>query len=116
MPAAYALGNLFVLPSIHEPWGLAVNEAMNLGLPVVVSDQVGCAPDLVSPDNGWVFPAGDTEALARILDSALSDADGLSRKGRASSARIARWDISHTAEGFVHGARSVANLSAPLVS
>jgi glycosyltransferase involved in cell wall biosynthesis len=114
MPAAYALGNLFVLPSVYEPWGLAVNEAMNLGLPIVVSDQVGCAPDLVSPDNGWVFPADDSEALTRILDRALSDPDGLARRGQASSARIAGWDIAHTAQGFVHGARSVTHLSAPL--
>src|SRR5262249_11172834 len=82
MPAAYAIGNLFVLPSVYEPWGLAVNEAMNLGLPVVVSDQVGCGPDLVSPDNGWVFPAGNAESLGRILDAALPDPDGLVRRGR----------------------------------
>ena len=108
MPATYALGNVFVLPSVVEPWGLAVNEAMNLGLPVIASDHVGAGPDLVSPDNGWVFPAGDWQALGRILDSALSDPDGLARRGRASLTRIGGWDIPHTAEGFVVGARTVA--------
>jgi glycosyltransferase involved in cell wall biosynthesis len=111
MPAAYALGDVFVLPSRYEPWGLAVNEAMNLGLPVIVSDQVGAAPDLVGTDNGWVFPAGSVSALARVLDDALSDRAALARRGEASRNRIAGWDIPHTAEGFVRGARVVSSAS-----
>jgi glycosyltransferase involved in cell wall biosynthesis len=107
MPAAYALGDVFVLPSRFEPWGLAVNEAMNLGLPVIVSDQVGAAPDLVSPANGWRFRAGDGGALTRVLGEALDDPDGLARRGQASLDRIAKWDIPDTAEGFVLGARAV---------
>ncbi|UQA62390.1 glycosyltransferase family 4 protein [Polyangium aurulentum] len=111
MPAAYALGDVFALPSRYEPWGLAVNEAMNLGLPIIASDQVGAVPDLVGPDNGWVFPAGGTSALARVLDEALSDRAALARRGEASRKRIAGWDIPHTAEGFVHAARTVSAAS-----
>jgi glycosyltransferase involved in cell wall biosynthesis len=111
MPAAYAVGDLFVLPSHYEPWGLAVNEAMCLGLPIVASDQVGAVPDLVLPDNGWVFPAGNVQALTNVLDEALEDRDGLSRKGAASRKRIADWDIPHTAEGFVRAAKAVASAS-----
>ena len=47
MPAFYDLCDLFVLPSHFEPWGLVINEAMNAGKPVIVSDCVGAAPDLV---------------------------------------------------------------------
>ncbi|MCX6936321.1 MAG: glycosyltransferase family 4 protein [Verrucomicrobia bacterium] len=49
MPARYLLGDVFVLPSEgrHETWGLAVNEAMHLARPCIVSDHVGCAADLV---------------------------------------------------------------------
>ena len=50
LPRFYDLCDVFVLPSIHEPWGLVVNEAMNAGKAIVVSDQVGCQPDLV--ENG----------------------------------------------------------------
>ncbi len=103
MPSAYALGDVYVLPSHREPWGLAINEAMSLGLPVVVSDQVGCAPDLVSPRNGWRFPAGDVQALTRVLDEALSDPDGLRTRGEASAERMKTWDIPQTAEGYVRG-------------
>jgi glycosyltransferase involved in cell wall biosynthesis len=108
MPAAYALGDVFVLPSRFEPWGLVVNEAMNLGLPIIASDQVGAVPDLVGADNGWVFPAGRVPSLARVLDEALADRAALTARGKASLRRISGWDIPHTAEGFVRAARAVS--------
>ncbi len=108
MPALYALGDVFIIPSNREPWGLAVNEAMNLARPIIASDQVGCAPDLVSSENGWVFPAGDVRALDRALTEALSDRDTLVRKGNASLDRIEHWDIRHTADGYIEGTRAVA--------
>src|SRR5437764_6735077 len=50
MPRTYAASDLFVLPSLgpEESWGLAVNEALCLSRPVIVSDHVGCGPDLVA--------------------------------------------------------------------
>jgi glycosyltransferase involved in cell wall biosynthesis len=104
MPAAYALGDLFVLPSSQEPWGLAVNEAMCLGRPVVVSDQVGAAPDLVTDENGWVFPARDLERLTGIIREATADPAKLRVKGEVSSARIATWGIPETADGILAAA------------
>ncbi len=74
MPARYALADLFVLPSrgIYETWGLAVNEAMHLGVPCLVSDRVGCQRDLITEgETGWVFPATETAALVAALDRAL---------------------------------------------
>ena len=57
LPSAYCAADLFVLPSLFEPFGLVVNEAMLCGLPVAVSDRVGARFDLVRPDeNGYVFP------------------------------------------------------------
>ncbi len=66
---AYAAADCLVLPSNWgETWGLVVNEAMAAGLPCVVSDRVGCAPDLIAPgDTGESFPMGDCEALADAL-------------------------------------------------
>ena len=65
---AYAAADIFALASgWHETWGLVVNEAMNFGLPVVVSDKVGCAADLVRHgENGYVFPHDRPEELAAI--------------------------------------------------
>jgi len=70
MPARYLLADLFVLPSRshYETWGLAVNEAMHMGAPALVSDLVGCHADLVVPgETGWVFAAFDEAALSTTL-------------------------------------------------
>lgn len=85
----YALADVFVMCSgVGETWGLAVNEAMNFDLPVVVSDLTGCADDLVEPGrNGYVVPTGDIDALAKAIDECLAG----SVSGRASGERVARY-------------------------
>lgn len=61
----YHNSDVFVLPSSFEPWGLVVNEALAAGLPVIVSDQVGAAYDLVEkPDTGFMFRYDDAAELA----------------------------------------------------
>ena len=73
MPGAYALADALAVPSETETWGLVVNEAMACGLPVAVSDAVGCAPDLVDEGRtGTTYPAeggadGLLDALERLL-------------------------------------------------
>ncbi|HEY2112808.1 MAG TPA: glycosyltransferase family 4 protein, partial [Dongiaceae bacterium] len=68
LPAFYDAADVFVLPSRQEPWGLVVNEAMNAGRAIVVSDKVGSGPDLVKPgENGAIVPTGDVDALAGAL-------------------------------------------------
>ncbi len=69
LPEYYALSDIFVLPSgIGETWGLVVNEAMCFSLPVIVSDMVGCALDLIKENqNGFIFPLGNIEKLAEYL-------------------------------------------------
>jgi glycosyltransferase involved in cell wall biosynthesis len=66
---AYVAADCLVLPSdAGETWGLVVNEAMACGLPAIVSDQVGCGPDLVTEGvTGSIFPMGDLGALAQRL-------------------------------------------------
>jgi glycosyltransferase involved in cell wall biosynthesis len=64
----YAFAGCFVLPSIREPWGLVVNEAMASGLPVIVSNRCGCAEDLVAEgENGLLFDPEDSSELAGCL-------------------------------------------------
>lgn len=69
IPKYYAISDIFVLPSdIGETWGLVVNEAMNFGLPIIVSDMVGCGPDLVRPgENGFIFKTGDIGEFSKYL-------------------------------------------------
>lgn len=69
----YTVGDVFVLPSQLEPWGLVINEAMNFDLPVVVSNKVGCGPDIVKSDyNGFIFPYNKHEELANSIIKTLN--------------------------------------------
>lgn len=102
LPSAYRAADLFVLPSLFEPFGLVVNEAMLCGLPVAVSDRVGAKFDLVRPDeNGYVFPAGDVEALAAILQRILPDAEKRARMGAAARRRMETWSPREYTDGVV---------------
>jgi glycosyltransferase involved in cell wall biosynthesis len=75
LPLEYARARYFVLPSVFEPWGLVVNEAMAAGLPVLASEACGCVPDLITEKNGFTFPAESEPALIAVLNtlSALSE-------------------------------------------
>lgn len=106
MPVVYRLGDLFVLPSAYgETWGLAVNEALACGRPVLVSDRVGCAPDVVDSSCGRVFSSSDSAALGRSINEMLADRDRLARLARAAKRRAWAFDIARTEETFVVGVR-----------
>jgi glycosyltransferase involved in cell wall biosynthesis len=103
MPRTYALADLFVLPSFgrDETWGLAVNEAMCLGKPIIVSSHVGCAQDLVRPgENGLVFPAGNVSALTEALRDALADPVRLAQWGDRSREIISDYSYTRALGGL----------------
>jgi glycosyltransferase involved in cell wall biosynthesis len=104
LPALFDLCDLFVLPSRREPWGLVVNEAMNAAKPVVVSDVAGCAPDLVSDENGWIFRAGDVNSLREVLSTALADVKRLEAMGNRSLDRIGRYTYQKDVQGLMTAA------------
>lgn len=90
----YAAADLFVLPTLHDPWGLVVNEAMAYGLPIVVTDRAGCALDLVT-DNGVIVPAANVNALQSALENLLNN-DGLREEmGDKSRKRIRQYNTSY---------------------
>ena len=96
MPAVYRLGDLFVLPSLWgETWGLAVNEALASARPVLVSDKVGCAQDVVDESCGYVVPTDGGawlfDAIRRVPDKAT-----LEKMRTAASLKAQRFDISGT--------------------
>jgi glycosyltransferase involved in cell wall biosynthesis len=101
LPKIYAACDVFVLPSENEPWGLAVNEAMCAGLPIVLSVEIGCAEDLVTNGvNGASFSAGDVDQLAAALRPLLIDPDYRARAGQASLERIRHWGYRECADGL----------------
>jgi len=101
LPQIYGAADVFVLPSENEPWGLAVNEAMCAGLPIVASAEVGCVADLVRAGvNGRTFAAGDVEGLANALHSVLVDRETRTRMSTASRDIISRWSYAECAAGL----------------
>lgn len=98
MPLAYRLGDVLALPSRGpgETWGLAVNEAMACRRPAVVSDRVGCAPDLITPSTGRVVPAGDANSLAAALAEVAAPGEA-ERLGEAAHSHIQAWTLDEAA-------------------
>jgi glycosyltransferase involved in cell wall biosynthesis len=107
---AYIAADLLVLPSaVNETWGMVVNEAMNFSLPVIVSDKVGCAPDLVqNGDNGYVFDYRAVQDLTNLLAKLVTDSDLRKRLGRRSLERITQWSPRVAADGLIEAALAAA--------
>lgn len=102
---AYAAADVFALVSaFDETWGLVVNEAMNFGLPVVVSDQVGCAADLVRDGrNGFVVPWCDRAALVGALHALADSPELRERFGAESREAIGPWTYESAVRGVLDG-------------
>jgi glycosyltransferase involved in cell wall biosynthesis len=111
LPRYFDLCDVFVLPSHHEPWGLVVNEAMNAARAVVVSDDVGCQPDLViegqpqdaptgEEETGAVFPVGNVPAITAALTRVLGEPGRAARLGAAGRRRIARFGFEQDIAGL----------------
>lgn len=109
MPRAYAAADALVLPSEQETWGLVVNEAMASGRPVVVTDMVGCGPDLVHDgETGHRYPVADVDALGRTIATMAADRAATARMGTAARALIERYDVEAAVAGVLEAARTAA--------
>lgn len=108
IPQYYDLCDVFVLPSDRENWGLVINEVMNAGKPVIISDQVGCGPDLVEDGvNGFIVPVGDVPMLADRLRCLVNNPGLAARMGEESLRRISMWDFEAGLHGLLQALRSV---------
>jgi glycosyltransferase involved in cell wall biosynthesis len=98
----YVAADVFALLSESEPWGVVVNEAAACGLPLVLSDAVGAAHDLlVDGENGRRVPAGDARAASAALEELASDPARRATYGAASRARVADWGYDESVQGLV---------------
>lgn len=106
---AYVAADVFALLSRHEPWGVVVNEAAACGLPLLLSDRVGAAHDLlVEGDNGSLVPADDVAAAAAAV-GALARDPGLRHRAGGRSAELARpWGYGPSIDGFVAAVHAAA--------
>jgi len=107
LPAMYAAGDVLILPSgMGETWGLVVNEALASGMPVLVSDLCGCAPDLVRDGvNGFQFPCGDVTALREHMQWCMLKTERRRAFGEASKRISHGFTVSAAADGFEKAAR-----------
>ena len=130
-PLFYALADAFILPSLWEEWGLVVNEAMASGLPVVVSETVGCAEDLLKPgsprvpinlsahqsarltrlagrirQNGFVFNPNSVESLADVLIFLEEDSMIRQYMGKASGELVREFSCENFARNALLAAQA----------
>jgi glycosyltransferase involved in cell wall biosynthesis len=101
MPAAYAAADVLVLTSASETWGIVANEALACGRPIVVSDAVGCAPDLAWDGTaGRVFAVADVGALSAVLSEVFDHPP----VDCAIAAKSAAYSIDAAAAGIIRAA------------
>ncbi len=101
LPRFFDIASVFVLPSQHEPWGLIVNEVMNAGRAVIVSDDVGCQPDLITDGvEGAIFPARDVAALTDALHRVLATPETAAAMGQRALERIQSWSFEEDVRGL----------------
>jgi glycosyltransferase involved in cell wall biosynthesis len=95
------------VPSLYEPWGLVVHEGLAYGLPVITTDQVGAADDLLEPGvNGYVVKAGSSTELSDAMDRISAwTPDRFEEARRHSAPRLAAFSVQRGAEGFIRGCR-----------
>ena len=101
----YELADIFALTSSSETFGLVLNEAMNASKPLVVSDRVGAAVDLVRQgDNGFVYPCGDVEALSQAIEYLVRHKPERESMGRCSLEIIDQWNYEVGVGGILQAA------------
>jgi glycosyltransferase involved in cell wall biosynthesis len=101
LPTYYGLASAFIHASTTEQWGLVVNEAMASGLPVLVSNRCGCAPDLVQEGvNGFTFDPYDVQQLTQLMLRLSTFNSQLSTMAAASRRIIANWGPNRFASGL----------------
>ena len=109
LPALYGLARYAILPSVSETWGLVVNEAMAAGLPVLVSDRCGCAPELCQTGvNGFTYPHNDAERLADLMLRMSDGSVDPAALGEASRKIISGWSPDTWAQALLACAAGMA--------
>lgn len=109
LPRFYDLCNVFVLASVNEPWGLVINEVMNAGRAVIVTDAVGCQKNLVQHGvNGCVIKPGDIDALADSLRLVLANENTWQAMGEQSLRIIQGYSFDQNVSGLRQALQCVA--------
>lgn len=106
VPKYLSRANCLVLPSISEPWGLVVNEAMICGLSVIVSDKCGCKDDLVN-GNGFVFKSGNKTELFNAMSKIVINENSNKDLGSISKLNIRDFKVENVAKRILKGFENI---------
>lgn len=111
LPRFFAQADVFVLPSRYDGWGVVVNQALGAGLPIICSDQVGAAYDLVvNGENGARISAGRVSNLLWVaMKRYLDMRHWIDRDGDASRARAPQWQPAEGAAKWVAALQQIAS-------
>ncbi|MBB6610327.1 glycosyltransferase family 4 protein [Pontibacter sp. Tf4] len=104
MPVVYRLGDVLVLPSVTETWGLSMNEAMACGLAVIASSKVGGAVDLIDEgENGYIFESENLEQLIIAMSEVANMASiQVKQMGMVSKLKISSWNYHETCSALIN--------------
>jgi glycosyltransferase involved in cell wall biosynthesis len=110
VPDQLAQADVLVLPSISEPWGLVINEAMICRMPIVASEACGAVKDLVKNDyNGFTFTPNDDDGLALALEKFIRNPSLIAAFGERSKQLIANYSSAVAAREIVKGYQRLAS-------
>jgi glycosyltransferase involved in cell wall biosynthesis len=113
LPQFFNQADIFVLPSRYDGWGVVVNQALGAGLPIICSDAVGAAPDLIEPGvNGAIVPAGDVDALYAALAQYVCEPEAIATASQASFAKAEAWTPQAGAKRWVEVCQKLTDLAA----
>ncbi|WP_028321889.1 glycosyltransferase [Desulfatiglans anilini] len=101
----YGLADVFVISTLEDNWSLVVPEAMACGLPIMCSRYNGCWPELVTPENGWVFDPLDSMDTVSCLEKCLAGRDRLPEMGRKSFEIVQNHTPDHAAKAILNACR-----------
>jgi glycosyltransferase involved in cell wall biosynthesis len=105
LAAFYALAEALVFPTLSDPWGLVVNEAMACSLPIIATDVAGCTADLVQDrENGYVIPSANVDKLAEAMTALARDPQLASRMGERSTRLVEDFSPERCAAGLAAAA------------
>ena len=102
LPATLSKHGVYILPSVHEPWGVSLAEAAATGMPVICSDRVSSGLDIVRHlYNGFVFAVGDANALARCFIWAHNHPDKLPEMGQRAQVYAEAYSAQYWADRWM---------------
>lgn len=104
----YAIADLFVFPTLHDAWGLVVNEAMCFGLPIIVTTAAGCSE--IIKDNGFIIPPGDKEKLKETVKKILTDQELKKKMGQRSKEYSKIYTIGGATKPFINAINFVLSV------